>query len=266
MIAAYEGGEPLGVGSGEVQGGPQSLRDLPGFYPDPGSNLPNYLGPQDIADIEGLPDPVYAQAAAPMVMQNLQKTAQQQQPAGTDEPPDGQAPAPDPGLNGRGYRPAAGDPALLARVIMSEVGNTPEAMNDVGWTIVNRVGRPGFRPDLAGVVSQPGQFDSLTNGQDPYWRATDPANGGGGNFTGPDRRSWERANAAAQGILNGTIPDGTNGATYFFSSPSYKPGDAGSAPSPSFQRMLEQNKLAPVSSYPNNIGTNRTYIFRTTGN
>jgi hypothetical protein len=51
------------VGAGEEQGDPQSLRDLPDLYPDLASNLPNYLTPEDIAGIDGLPDPVYAQAA-----------------------------------------------------------------------------------------------------------------------------------------------------------------------------------------------------------
>jgi spore germination cell wall hydrolase CwlJ-like protein len=172
---------------------------------------------------------------------------------------------PNPGLNGHGYQPAQGDDGMLARILMAESANTPKAMNDIGWAIVNRVGNPDFRPTLPGVINQPGQFDSVTNAKDGYWAKTDPANNPDKSFNEPDGNSWAQANATAKGILNGTIPDGTGGATYFFSSPEYNPQDNSHAPG-NFPGMFARQQLSPVSAYDNNTGTNRTYIFRRVGN
>ena len=174
---------------------------------------------------------------------------------------------PDPGLNGHGYRPAPGDDKLLARILMAESADTPDAMADVGWAITNRVGNPDFRPTLAGVINQPGQFQPVANGGSNYWNRTDPANDPDHGFVEgtPDAQSWAHAKDVAQGILNGTAPDQTNGATYFFSSPKYDPADATTAPSKSFQKMLDAGSLSPVSSYENDLGNNTTYIFRKVG-
>jgi hypothetical protein len=56
--------EPLDIVTGQQEtGGPQSVRDLTNFYPEVPSNLPDYLHPDEVAGIGGLPDRVYAQAA-----------------------------------------------------------------------------------------------------------------------------------------------------------------------------------------------------------
>jgi hypothetical protein len=75
--------EPLDVMDGQQDmGGPQSVRDLVNFYPGVPSNLPDYLHPDDVAGIAGLPDQVYARAAqAPKDPQAGQALAEGQAPA-----------------------------------------------------------------------------------------------------------------------------------------------------------------------------------------
>ena len=86
---------------------------------------------------------------------------------------------------------------LLARAVMSEAGGEPYvAQVAVAAVILKRAGHEGFPDDVAGVVFQPGAFESVSDGR--IWR---------GN---PSEEAWK----AARDALNGWDP--TNGALYYF--------------------------------------------------
>lgn len=85
---------------------------------------------------------------------------------------------------------------LLARVIMGEAADEPLIGKvAVGAVILNRTTHPEFPRTIAGVIFQPGAFESVSNGQ--IWRALS-----------------DEALLAAQLALNGWDP--TYGAIFFW--------------------------------------------------
>lgn len=89
------------------------------------------------------------------------------------------------------------DVDLLARLIAAEARGEPyTGMVAVGAVILNRVQSPRFPNTLAGVVFQPGAFESVSNGL--IWRRT------------PNSSEYQAARAA----LNGWDP--TFGALFFW--------------------------------------------------
>jgi hypothetical protein len=64
----------------------------------------------------------------------------------------------------------------------------------------------------------------------------------------------------AAGIVNGSIPDPTGGATLFFSSDRYKPGEAQTAPG-GFPSMLRQKTISPSAYASGSRTSNRNYFF-----
>lgn len=76
---------------------------------------------------------------------------------------------------------------LLARVIMAEAGTTEDLYGCclVGNVVLNRVRNNGWPNSIYGVVSQPGQFETWSNGA--IWAYY------------PNEQSW----AAAEMVLNG---------------------------------------------------------------
>lgn len=90
-----------------------------------------------------------------------------------------------------------GDLELLARVVTGEAQGEPyTGMVAVAAVILNRTRHPGFPQTIAGVIYEPGAFESVSNGL--IWaRPIDP-----------------QARNAARDALNGWDP--TNGAVYFF--------------------------------------------------
>lgn len=122
--------------------------------------------------------------------------------------------------------------SLLARLMFAESAGVASAYSAVGWSIVNRVGTPGFPGTLSSVIYEPGQFASV--GQ-PLWNAAgDPT-----QLAGLNAVSYAQALGVAGGILNGTIPDPTGGAEYFYS---------GGTPSGWFQNNLNSGTLTPTYS------------------
>ena len=118
---------------------------------------------------------------------------------------------------------------LLARVMFAETAGVPAAYRAVGWSIVNRVGAPGFPNTLSGVIHERNQYQSI--GGVLWIKARDPS-----QLTGPDASSYAKALKIANGILNGTILDPTRGATYFYSG----------NPSPWFEKEISLGELLPT--------------------
>ena len=113
-------------------------------------------------------------------------------------------------IGSNGYVPQAGDVTLLARLMFAEAANTPSEYADIGWTVVDRIGVPGFALTLAGIVNQPGQFSSVGGS---LWNAAAVPQ----NLTGPNASSYQSALNVANSILSGNTPNPTNGATFFYS-------------------------------------------------
>lgn len=167
------------------------------------------------------------------------------------------------GLNGFGYVPRAGDANTLARMIFAEGSNTSEDYEAIGWSIVNRIGQPGFRPTLDEVIHQPRQFASQPEGgsRDPggsnQWKlsahpeAMDPRSAA----------SWKQAVTVANGILDGKAPDPTDGATYFFSSNVYD-GRPETAQKGFFANSLKKGSLVPTTYRSRSSLETRNYFFK----
>lgn len=84
----------------------------------------------------------------------------------------------------------------LAHLVQSEAGNQPFlGQVAVAAVVLNRMKAPGFPKTVAGVIFQPGQFESVSNGT--FWMAPDP-----------------QAYQAAEAALNGEDP--TGGALYYY--------------------------------------------------
>ncbi|MCL6563245.1 MAG: cell wall hydrolase [Firmicutes bacterium] len=105
---------------------------------------------------------------------------------------------PAPTLPSRGL-PVAANPQrilLLAHLVQAEAGNQPFLGRvAVAAVALNRLKHPGFPKTLRGVIFQPGQFDSVSNGS--FYQMPDP-----------------RSLAAAEMALAGWDP--TGGALYFY--------------------------------------------------
>jgi hypothetical protein len=158
------------------------------------------------------------------------------------------------GINGHGYIPDTADDGPLARIIFAESGNTPADMSATGWAVVNRVGDPEFGRTMDAVIHKKNAFQSVQDNSGQWQKSADPQ-----GLTGTDAAAWQKAQATAQGILSGAIPDPGNGAAYFFSSTKYD-GNASTAPS-DFQRMLGGGLIAPVYP-PRDTGTNNYFFNR----
>jgi hypothetical protein len=151
-----------------------------------------------------------------------------------------------------------GDQNLLARLIFAETGEIPDDAAAVGWATINEM-----RPDqtLNNVLQRRNGFQSLQAGGgpvggSPQWQASaDPS-----KLTDGDAKSWAAAQNAAAGIIDGSIPDPTGGATQFFASSDYDPKDSKSAPG-DFRRMLREQTIKPSTYGGHAYGTNRNYFF-----
>lgn len=164
------------------------------------------------------------------------------------------------GLNGNGYVPQPGDDNPLARLIMAEGASTPQDMEALGWAVVNRIGMRGHGRSLDQVTNQKNAFQSVQGKKDSLWQQSANPEG----FTGDNASAWKRSQATAQGILSGTIPDPTGGATLFFSSKRYDPEDLNTAPRGWFPKAIGRGDLVPSSSYPSTpdrTSGNRNYFF-----
>ena len=113
-----------------------------------------------------------------------------------------------------GTAPNEDDVRLLARLIFAEGANHHHmtgALEGIGWTVLNRIGAPGFAKTLEGVIHQPKQFDGPKN--DLWAKAADPS-----TLNGPNKIAYEKARRVAEGVLERKIPDPTDGAQFFYSS------------------------------------------------
>lgn len=91
---------------------------------------------------------------------------------------------------------SASDVLLLAHLVQAEAGNQPfVGQVAVAAVVINRLNAPGFPKTLPGVIEDPGQFSSVSNGT--IWQAPGPL-----------------AFMAAQAALNGWDP--THGALFYF--------------------------------------------------
>jgi len=153
------------------------------------------------------------------------------------------------------------DQMLLARIIYAETSNIPEDAAAIGWAIRNRVGRRGYGATLKDVLRKDNAFQPLEEGGGPaggskQWRGgMDPS-----KLTGANAKSWAVAQQVAAGIIDGSIPDPTGGATLFFSSAKFD-GSWKTAPG-DFRRMLRTPTIQP-SIYQNHSKRPRSNYFFT---
>lgn len=156
------------------------------------------------------------------------------------------------GVNGYGYNPQEGDELLLARALFAEGSNVPRDMAALASTIVNRIRigrRPSSRNELGAtlfeVLNAPHQFSFMPNrggngpgGSDRWARSAHPE-----ALEGSDRKAWQTARKLAAWALGADHDDPTDGATFFFHSPDYVPGNAQSAPDQFFRDGIENGSL-----------------------
>jgi len=163
------------------------------------------------------------------------------------------------GVNGWGYMPSAADRELLARIIYAESFTTPEDDAAIGWATVNRVGQPGFADTLEGVLRQPGQFQIVSEGnrgRPDNPRFTESAH--------PERLPTARrgrlalAQKIADGILDGTVGDPTDQATFFHASDNAADPRANS---PWFRNALADERIVPSIYTSRARGRTRNYFY-----
>ena len=102
-----------------------------------------------------------------------------------------------------------GDEFMLALCIWREArGDGEEAMTAVGAVVRNRVVKASS--SYYHEVTKPWQFSSITAKGDPelglYPQPTNTA----------DWDAWQQAQSIAQGVMNGSIADPTNGAEFYY--------------------------------------------------
>jgi len=148
----------------------------------------------------------------------------------------GQAAAPRPPVPASRPAYTDEDTELLARLIFAEGASEfkkPGAYLGIGNTVLNRVGVPGFANTLRGVITQPGQFQSVGG---RLWN--DAANPAG--LTGLDATAYAAARSLAEDLIGGSeylFDDPTGGATYFYSGPT---------PVGFFTRQTRSGRLQPT--------------------
>jgi spore germination cell wall hydrolase CwlJ-like protein len=112
------------------------------------------------------------------------------------------------------------DIAVLARTLWGEArGESSAGMEAVGWTIRNRVfdGRKNswWGEGYAGVCQKPWQFSC--------WNANDPNSPYLKGAKSIPAGEYKKALAAAMAVVNGSVPDPTNGATHYYATTMPKP-------------------------------------------
>jgi hypothetical protein len=139
------------------------------------------------------------------------------------------------GLNSPGYTPQDGDRELLARIIFSEGAGVSGDYPALAWAIVNRVGARGFPSTLQGVINQADSKGRPELGiNTPLWTSSALPD----SLTGLNALSYQKALSVADGVLNGTITDPTQGARYFYS---------GAMPSKGFfPNAISSGRLVPA--------------------
>ena len=159
------------------------------------------------------------------------------------------------GLNGWGYSSRGSqDVHDLARIMYAEAYDVPEDMPAVGWVVLNRSGRTGYRPTITDVIHQPGQFEPVREG----------------NARGGDSRHWTRfdqphlltpeelkrrgqAFGFAEAILGGRQFDLTGGATHM---------QAPYADSPWFAGAVREGRLEPLPYRSKSTHPDRHLFYR----
>lgn len=142
------------------------------------------------------------------------------------------------GLNRPGYTPQDGDRELLARVIFSEGAGVSGDYPALAWAIINRVGARGFPSTLQGVINQTDSKGRPELGiNTPLWSSSALPD----SLTGLNALSYQKALSVADGVLNGTIRDPTQGARYIYSGAMLSKGF--------FPNAISSGRLVP-SAYP----------------
>ena len=137
-----------------------------------------------------------------------------------------------------GYTPTPSqDALLLARILFAEAASKQDAYKSIGWTVINRIRHRKHPNSLRDVIMQPGQFDAVDK---PLWKDA----GTPSKLTGTNASAYSEALAIATGILNGRIPDPTEGATFFYHSPN------GAPPPGFFKRAIADGRLTPNTDRP----------------
>jgi N-acetylmuramoyl-L-alanine amidase len=103
---------------------------------------------------------------------------------------------------------APSDIDILARTMWGEArGLGRDGMAAVGWVVKNRAAKPcWWGHDIAGVCTKAAQFSC--------WNASDPNRAKLLAVTAADT-GFATALAVADGIVAGSVPDPTNGATHY---------------------------------------------------
>lgn len=105
--------------------------------------------------------------------------------------------------------------ALTLTMIGEARGDGIDGMKAVGCTIMNRVAHPSWRgKTISEVCLKPWQYSC--------WNENDPNRGYLNSLPVTDRLYQKAANIA-QDLIDGTLSDITNGATYYYRAGSLKP-------------------------------------------
>ena len=162
-----------------------------------------------------------------------------------------------PGLNGKGYEPEDGDKEVLARITYAESLSIPGDFAAIAWTTVNRVGERQHGLSLKDVVYKPGRYEPLNGSGSVLWNGSaNPSTLKGDQLVG-----WNNAAAIADGVLSGSIPDPTGGATYFFASRDDIRGQPETAPNRFFQTNLKNERLLDSDYLSAKVNGTRNHFF-----
>lgn len=102
---------------------------------------------------------------------------------------------------------------LLKIDVWREMRGVPEAWAAAAWVVLNRVNHPGWwGRDIVSTLTHKWQFSSMTAPGDAnlvQWPQED--------------QTWEGISYQVDCVLDGTTPDPTDGATYYFTRPLTEP-------------------------------------------
>jgi spore germination cell wall hydrolase CwlJ-like protein len=218
---------------GESAGGPESASSPTAFqsHPLPWPDSPAFRGRR------GQPGP--AEEVGEGIVDLAGGLAAHGPEAGRAEGARDQAALREKGLNGWGYASRGRqDVHDLARIMYAEAFDVPQDMPAVGWVVLNRSGRPGYRPTITDVIHQPGQFEPVREGNrrgvdSRHWTRFDQPH----LLTDDEEERRKQAFGFAEAILSGRQLDPTGGATHM---------QAPYADSPWFARAVREGRLEPL--------------------
>lgn len=114
----------------------------------------------------------------------------------------------------------AGEAALLAQLLFSEISKNPKHLEKdaiaVAHVVKNRMSRPErFGSTLQDVIFAPSQFSGVNTNE---WNKVSS-----GKMNEQEQKIYKRLLQISSGVLRGDIPDPTSGADHYFNPKLVKP-------------------------------------------